>query len=71
MDNGGAFEDARIAIAQACARHGVTAGIHGNAALAAKHVAAGYRLVTVHSDIAAIATAAAADLRLARGGGGG
>jgi 4-hydroxy-2-oxoheptanedioate aldolase len=68
MDNGGAFEDARIAIAQACARHGVIAGIYGNAALAAKHAAAGYRLITVHSDIAAIATGAAADLATARGG---
>jgi 4-hydroxy-2-oxoheptanedioate aldolase len=68
MDNGGAFEDARIAIAEACARHDVIAGIYGNAALAAKHVAAGYRLITVHSDIAAIATGAAADLATARDG---
>lgn len=66
MDNGGAFEEARIAIAQACGRHGVTAGIHANAALAPGHAAAGYRMITVHHDIAAITANAAADLRTAR-----
>ncbi len=67
MDNGGEFEAARIAIAQAGARHGVTAGIHGNASLAARHLAAGYRMVTVYHDVVALASAAAADLRTARG----
>ncbi len=66
MDNGGAFEEARIAIAQACGRHGVTAGIQANAALAPGHAAAGYRMITVHHDIAAITANAAADLRAAR-----
>jgi len=33
---------------EACARHGVTAGTHGNASLAARHVAAGYRMITVY-----------------------
>ena len=54
-------------IADACARHGVTAGTHGNASLAAKHVAAGYRMITVYHDVAALASGAAADLRTARG----
>ncbi|MBI5284974.1 MAG: aldolase [Chloroflexi bacterium] len=67
MDNGGAFEEARIAIAQACGRHGVTAGIHASATLAPGHAAAGYRMITVHHDIAAITANAAADLRTARG----
>ncbi|TAK67269.1 MAG: aldolase [Dehalococcoidia bacterium] len=67
MDNGGEFEAARIAIAEACARHGVTAGTHGNASLAARHVAAGYRMITVYHDVAALASGAAADLRTARG----
>ena len=67
MDNGGEFETARVAIAEACARHGVTAGIHGNASLAARHLAAGYRMVTVYHDVVALASGAAADLRTARG----
>ena len=67
MDNGGAFEAARIAIAEACGRHGVTPGIHGNASLAAGHVAAGYRMITVYHDVAALAAGAAADLKTARG----
>jgi 4-hydroxy-2-oxoheptanedioate aldolase len=66
MDNGGEFEAARIAIAEACARHGVTAGTHGNASLAPGHVAAGYRMVTVFHDVAALASGAVADLKTAR-----
>ncbi len=69
MDNGGAFEDARLAIAAACERHGVTAGIHANAALAAGHAAAGYRMITITMDVAALTAGAAADLRAARDGG--
>src|SRR5260370_28394696 len=67
LDNGGEFEEVRVGIAQACARHGVVAGIHGNAALAAKHAAAGYRMLTVSSDLGLLAAGAAADLRTARG----
>jgi 4-hydroxy-2-oxoheptanedioate aldolase len=66
MDNGGAFEEARVRIAAACASRGVTAGIHANATLAAGHAAAGYRMITITSDIAAIAGGAAADLACAR-----
>lgn len=62
MDNGGAFEEARLRIAAACAKRGITPGIHGNASLAPKHAAAGYRMITITSDIAAIAAGAAADL---------
>lgn len=68
MDNDGPFEEARLAIAHACARRAITAGIHGNASLAAKHVAAGYRMITISSDITSVALSAAADLRTARGG---
>lgn len=68
MDNGGRFEEARQAIAAACARHGVVAGIHANAALAAKHTAAGYRMVTISSDQGGMRAAARADLQQARGG---
>lgn len=66
MDNGGAFEEARVAIAAACKRHGVTAGIHASAALAAKHAAAGYQMITISSDSGSIAAGAARDLKTAR-----
>jgi 4-hydroxy-2-oxoheptanedioate aldolase len=71
MNNGGAFEDARILIAQKCAEHGVTAGIHANAGLAEKHAAAGYRMITISGDAVAIPVQAQADLKVARGGAGG
>jgi 4-hydroxy-2-oxoheptanedioate aldolase len=67
MDNEGEFEDARIRIAEACRARGIAPGIHANAQLAAKHVAAGYRMVTVSGDLGAMAQQAAADLKLARG----
>ena len=67
MDNEGAFEEARIKIAKACKDHGIVAGIHGTAALAEKHTAAGYQMVTVSSDSAAMGQQAAADLRRAKG----
>jgi 4-hydroxy-2-oxoheptanedioate aldolase len=71
MDNGGAFEEARVRIAEACARHGVVAGIHASAALAAKHAAAGYRMITVSHDISAMVSGAAGDLATVRGAAGG
>lgn len=64
MDNEGPFEEARLRIAERCAKYGVTAGIHANASLAAKHEAAGYRMITVSGDVVAIAAGAAADLKL-------
>lgn len=67
MDNEGAFEEARLAIARKCAEHGVIAGIHANAGLAAKHAAAGYRMITVSGDAVAMAAQSAADLKQARG----
>jgi 4-hydroxy-2-oxoheptanedioate aldolase len=67
MNNGGAFEQARILIAKKCAEHGVIAGIHANAGLAAKHAAVGYRMITVSGDAGAIAAQAEADLKVARG----
>jgi 4-hydroxy-2-oxoheptanedioate aldolase len=67
MNNSGAFEEARILIAKKCAEHGVVAGIHANAGLAAKHAAAGYRMITVSGDAGAIAAQAQADLKVARG----
>jgi 4-hydroxy-2-oxoheptanedioate aldolase len=69
MDNAGAFDEARLAIARACAARGIVPGIHGDASLAPGHAAAGYRMITITSDIAAIASGAAADLRHVRPGG--
>ena len=66
MDNEGAFEAARIKIAETCRRHGVVPGIHANAGLAAKHAAAGYQMITITGDAAAMSAGAAADLKLAR-----
>jgi 4-hydroxy-2-oxoheptanedioate aldolase len=63
-DNGGAFEEARVAIAEACRRHGVIAGIHATAPLAARHVAAGYQFINVSADVPALVTGVAADLEL-------
>jgi 4-hydroxy-2-oxoheptanedioate aldolase len=68
LDNGGAFEEARLRIAEACKTHGVVAGMHANASLAAKHAAAGYQMITITHDVGALVSAAAADLKLARGG---
>lgn len=67
MNNGGAFEDARVLIAKKCKAHGVIAGIHANAGLAAKHAEAGYQMITVSGDAGAIAAQAQADLKVARG----
>lgn len=69
MNNGGAFEEARVHIARKCAEHGVTAGIHANAGLAEKHAAAGYRMITISGDAVAIPAQAQADLKVARGSG--
>lgn len=68
MANGGAFEEARLLIAKKCAEHGVTAGIHANAQLAAKHAEAGYRMITICGDAVALPAQAQADLKTARGG---
>ncbi|MEX0785773.1 MAG: aldolase/citrate lyase family protein [Dehalococcoidia bacterium] len=63
------FQDARLRIAAACHEHGVTPGIHASAALAPKHVEAGYRMITVSSDLGSMAGGASADLRSLREGG--
>ncbi len=68
MDNGGRFEEARIRIAERCTAHGVTPGIHANAGLAAKHAAAGYRMITISGDVPAMVAGAIADLKTVRAG---
>jgi 4-hydroxy-2-oxoheptanedioate aldolase len=66
MDNGSPFEEARLRIAECCAKAGVTAGIHATAALAAKHAAAGYRMITVSGDSGAMAAGVSRDLKTVR-----
>ena len=66
MANEGRFEEARQRIAAACKEHGVVAGIHANAQLAAKHAATGFQLVTISSDQGGMRVAARADLKTAR-----
>ena len=60
------FQDARLSIVNACRKHGIAPGIHANAALAPKHVEAGFQLITVSSDLSAMAGAAAADVQSVR-----
>lgn len=67
MDNSGKFEEARIKIAEACRQHGVAAGIHANAALAAKHANAGFQMITITGDHRAMIDGCQADLAKARG----
>jgi 4-hydroxy-2-oxoheptanedioate aldolase len=67
MDNDGAFEEARLSIAAACARHNVVAGIHANAGLAQKHQDAGFQMVTISSDQGAMASSARQDIKVVYG----
>jgi 4-hydroxy-2-oxoheptanedioate aldolase len=66
LDNGGAFEEARVRIAKTCVARGVVAGMHASVALAPKHAAAGYRMITITQDLPALTATAAADIRAAR-----
>ena len=61
------FQAARRRIVEACAEHNVIAGIHASAALAPKHLADGFRMVLITSDVGALASGAAADLRAVTG----
>ena len=65
-DNPGVYQDAHRRIAEACAAHGVVAGIHANAALVPKHIEAGYRMITVSSDLSTLVSGSARDLGAAR-----
>jgi 4-hydroxy-2-oxoheptanedioate aldolase len=56
------FQRSRIAVADACRTHGIVAGIHASAALAPKHVEAGYQMITISSDVGHIAAGSARDL---------
>jgi 4-hydroxy-2-oxoheptanedioate aldolase len=56
------FHSARREIVEACKRHSLVAGIHASAALAPKHIEAGYQMITISSDAGHIGAGAARDL---------
>jgi 4-hydroxy-2-oxoheptanedioate aldolase len=62
------FNDALATIVAACERHGVVAGIHANPDIASKRLAQGFRMVTVTSDLQALAAGAGTALRSVRTG---
>ena len=67
VENDGPWEDARLRIAAACQAHNVVAGVYANADLAAKHAAAGYRMIMITSEVTVMATAATHDLASVHG----
>ncbi len=62
MDNEGPYAHAYEGVAKACAAQGVAVGIHANAELAPKHVANGFRMITVMSDVGTLQRGAAREL---------
>lgn len=62
------FTSALATILDACQRHGVVAGIHANAALAAARRSAGFRMITVGGDLSAVAAGLRQDLGTASTG---
>jgi 4-hydroxy-2-oxoheptanedioate aldolase len=62
----GRFHDALAAVLDACRRHGVVPGIHGNSAVAARRLEAGFRLMSITSDHGPVQAAFAADLASVR-----
>jgi len=57
-----AFDEALAAILEACRRHGVVPGIQANASLAKRRLEAGFRVLTVAEDDAAMLSGLAAVL---------
>jgi 4-hydroxy-2-oxoheptanedioate aldolase len=67
MDNPSeVFSSALDAVIAACGRHGVVPGIHSSAALADKRHAAGFRMITVGSDVGAMMAGVRRDIETAR-----
>jgi 4-hydroxy-2-oxoheptanedioate aldolase len=64
--DGDPFESALATVVASCQRHGVTPGIHANAALAAKRHASGFRMITVGLDASPAIAALRADVTSAR-----
>jgi 4-hydroxy-2-oxoheptanedioate aldolase len=66
LEHDGSWEEARQKISRSCHAAGVIPGIHANAALAAKHAAAGYRMIMIASEAGIMAVAAAQSLAAVR-----
>ena len=66
-DGNDAFDEALSSILERCAAHGIIAGIQSNGALTPKRIAAGFRMVTVTTDLLAARLGINAELALARG----
>lgn len=62
------FLEALDAIVAACARHGVTPGIHATTETAQDRLERGFRMVTVTADLVALRSKLSADLALVRSG---
>lgn len=60
------FVSALASIVDGCRRHGLVPGIHANAALGPKRQEAGFRMVTVGSDLGALSGGLARDLATCR-----
>ncbi len=65
-DDKASFADALTAIVDACDRAGVVAGIHANGSLAPRRLDAGFRMVTVTTDLVALRSGLASELAAAR-----
>ena len=68
-DDADSFTDAIGAVADACERAGVVAGIHSTGELTPRRVERGFRMVTVTADNVAMRLGLATELESARGGG--
>ena len=62
-----AFDEALSFILERCAAHNIIAGIQATGALTPKRIAAGFRMVTVTTDLVAARKGIQAELALARG----
>ncbi len=68
-DGSEAFDEALSFIVERCAAHDIIAGIQSTGALTPKRIAAGFRMVTVTTDLLAARMGIKAELALARGEG--
>ncbi len=66
-DGESVFDEALVAIVKGCRNAGVVPGIHATAALVARRLDQGFRMVTVSADVPALRQAFADDLSTARG----
>lgn len=70
-DGEAAFDNALATISAACQRHGVVAGIHSVGSLTERRIEQGFRMVTIASDLGALAIGYRAERDAASGGGAG